>query len=217
MLEFAALLRGPGISRRLIVEWKVEVKIEAARNTLPYARPGSVLSSAETPVGRDVLWSGAPAKGSREAWARSVGIGVHRASLTVPHLWGIVVACAEDVYCLVAAVAEHLAVRVVGALADKAGIPHFDREQLIFHEHGWINLGFLHLILHGISVDDGAADCLAELDGVEYGATYGTAVRAFDPRLEAGIVQVVSARQKMGYDFVIIVDTRSGTKVSMEV
>ena len=115
---------------------------------------------------------------------------------------------------LVAAVAEHLAVRVVGALANKARLPDFHGEQLILHDHGWIDLGLLHLVLHGIAVDDGATDCLAELDGVEFGATYGTAVRALDPRLKACVVQVVSARQKMGYDFVIVVDTRRKMYVS---
>jgi len=89
---------------------------------------------------------------------------------------------------LVAAVAEHLAVRIVWALTDKTWFPDFHGEQLVFRDHGWIDLGLLHLILYGITVDDGAADCLAELDGVEFGATYGTTVRAFDPRLEAGVV-----------------------------
>jgi hypothetical protein len=97
------------------------------------------------------------------------------------------------VHRLVAAVAEHLAVRIVGALADKAWFPDFHGKQLILHEHGWVDFGLLHLVLNCIAVDDSAADCLAELDGVEFGATYGTAVGAFDPRLEAGVVQVVSA------------------------
>jgi hypothetical protein len=113
------------------------------------------------------------------------------------------------VHCLVAAVAEHLAVRVVGALANKAWFPDFHREQLILHDHGWIDIGFLHLVLDGIAVDDCAADGFAELDGVEFGATYGTAICALNPRLEACVVQVVSAGQKMGYDFLIVVDTVS--------
>jgi hypothetical protein len=73
----------------------------------------------------------------------------------------------------------------------------------------------LHLILDGIAVDDGASDGRAELHGVEFGATYGTAVCALDPRLEACVVQVVSAGQKMGYDFVIVVDARCEKIVSM--
>jgi len=111
------------------------------------------------------------------------------------------------VHRLVAAVAEHLAVRVVGALANKAWFPDFHGEQLVLHDHGWVDFGLLHLILDGIAIDDCAADGFAELDGVKFGATYGTAVCALDPRLEACVVQVVSAGQKMGYDFFIVVDT----------
>jgi len=114
------------------------------------------------------------------------------------------------VHGLVAAVAEHLAVRIVRALANKAWLPDFHGEELVLHDHGWVNLSLLHLVLDGIAVNDGATDCLAELDGVEFGATYGTAVRALDPRLEACVVQVVSAGQKMGYDFLIVVDTFGG-------
>jgi hypothetical protein len=85
----------------------------------------------------------------------------------------------------------------------------FHGEQLILHDHGWIDIGLLHLVLDGIAVDDCAADGFAELDGVEFGATYGTAICALNPRLEACVVQVVSAGQKMGYDFLIVVDTVS--------
>jgi hypothetical protein len=74
-------------------------------------------------------------------------------------------------------------VRIVGTLANKTRLPDFHGEELIFHDHGWVDLGLLHLIPDGIAVDDGAADGLAELDGVEFGATYGTAVCALDPRL----------------------------------
>jgi hypothetical protein len=121
------------------------------------------------------------------------------------------------VHGLVAAVAEHLAVRIVRALANKAWLPDFHGEELVLHDHGWVNLSLLHLVLDGIAVNDGATDCLAELDGVEFGATYGTAVRALDPRLEACVVQVVSAGQKMGYNFVVVVDTRCEMIVSMVV
>jgi hypothetical protein len=183
LLKFSPLLWCPGISCRLIVEWKVEVDIEAARNTLPYARPRSVLLHTETPAGWRITLSGSPANGSRKAWTRKVVLGVHQASLTIPHLGCFVKACAEDVHCFVAAVTEHLAVRIVGTLANEAWFPDFHGEKLIFHDHGWVDLGLLHLILDGIAVDDGAADGLAELDGIEFGATYGTAVCALDPRL----------------------------------
>jgi hypothetical protein len=111
-------------------------------------------------------------------------------------------------HCLVAAVAIHLtAMRLVGCAANDAWLPDFDREQLVFHYHSRVDLCLLHLILHRITIDHRPADRLAQLHRVEFGAAYRATVRALNPRLETGVVQVVSAGQKMGYDFVIVIDT----------
>jgi hypothetical protein len=109
---------------------------------------------------------------------------------------------------LVAAVAIHLtAVRLVGCAAHDTWLPDFDREQLILHNHRRVDISLLHLILHSIAVYHRPANRLAQLDSVEFCAAYRAAVCALNPRLEAAVVQVVSARQKMGYDFVIVIDT----------
>jgi hypothetical protein len=65
LLKLSPLLWRHRISRRLIVEWKVEVDIETARNTLPNARPRCVFLHAETPAGWRIALSGSSANGSR--------------------------------------------------------------------------------------------------------------------------------------------------------
>jgi hypothetical protein len=65
LLKLSPLLWGPCVSCRFIVEWKVEVDIKAARHTLPYARPRSILLCTETPAGWRIALSGSPAHSSR--------------------------------------------------------------------------------------------------------------------------------------------------------
>jgi hypothetical protein len=96
---------------------------------------------------------------------------------------------------------------LIGCTTHDAWLPDFHREEFILHDHRRVDLGFLHLVLHGIAIDHRSADRLSQFHRVEFGTAYRAAVRALNPRLEAGVVQVVSARQKMGYDFVIVVGT----------
>lgn len=203
LLELSALLRCPRVSRRLVViEREVKVQIQTARYFLPYASPGSVCvraaSTAETSTSWRIdiaLLARTSSNSSGQTRKRGIALDINQARLTVPDLRRIVVASTEDVNRLITPVAVHLTVCVVGCSTHNARFPDFYREQLVFQNHCWIDLGLLHLVLDGIAVDDGTADRLPQLDRVEFGTTYRTAVCALDPGLEAGVVQVVSARQ----------------------
>jgi hypothetical protein len=94
-------------------------------------------------------------------------------------------ASAKDVDGFRTSITIHGAVPVVWHPAYQAWLPCFNSEQLILlHNHIGVYLCFLCLVLNGIAVDDGAADGTTDLDHVESRTTYGTAVRALDPRRE---------------------------------
>lgn len=179
---------------------------------MPNARPRSIVASpsdTSTGVGVATLPSRLPSKRSTQARKSSIGLDVDMAIFAIPNVrrFANIKAGAKDVHRLVAAVAIHLTVRIVAGATDNTWLPGLDREQLILHDHRRIDLGLLNLVLHSIAIDHSSADGLAELHGVEFGATYRAAVCALNPGLEAGVVQVVSTGKKMGYDFVIVIDT----------
>ena len=113
-------------------------------------------------------------------------------------------------YSLVASVTEHNLVSTVVAAADdtrfwRIGV---NREQLVvLNDHGRIDLRLLHFILNRIAIYDWTTNNQAQLDLIECCSAYRATVRALNPWLKAGVVQVMLAWQKVGYDLVIRVDT----------
>lgn len=137
--------------------------------------------------------SGASAQSGAKARKSSVGLNVHQARFTVPDVRRIIKASAEDMHRLVAAVAVHLIVRIVAGAANDTWLPSVDSEQFVLKDHRRVDLSLLHLVLYCIAVDHRRPYRLPKLYRVEFGSTDRAAVGTLNPRLEAGIVQVVSA------------------------
>ena len=95
---------------------------------------------------------------------------------------------------LVTAVAIHELVGLVRRSADETRLPCFHSKEFVFYLHRRVKLHLLRLIPDSVTVDNLAADDIAELDHIESRSTNRATVRALHPRLETCIVQVMLAR-----------------------
>jgi len=141
--------------------------------------------------------------------ARQVGIilQIDQASLAVPDLRRVVEARAEIMHKPTTPITIHAAMTIAECCTHQTWIPSFNSVKFIFDDHARINVRLLNFVLNCVAIEHRAADSLAELHFVEYRTTYWTTVGPLDPRLQAGVVQVVFAWQEVGYGLVVQLGT----------
>ena len=96
---------------------------------------------------------------------------------------------------------------IISCAADQTRLPSLHSEELILNNDARIELRLLHFVLNGKAVNDWTTNSVAQLNHVEGCSAYRATICALDPRLEAGIVEVVLARQKMGYRLFVGMNT----------
>jgi hypothetical protein len=176
---------------------KVEVQVQAA----PDACPDSVPCFCTRPSASNSSWSwipcpwGGPRTSSVVAWAM--------ARFAVPDFrsGGITKASAEDVDGTIAAIAIHGAVRAVDISTDETWSIFI--EQGIIDDQGRVDVSLLLLLLNDVRRVSWAIEVVAKFDDIEACATDGATVGSFNPRAQAGVVKVVSARKEVGNDLIV--------------
>lgn len=158
--ELASLFFCPVIAE-FIVKGKVEIQIEAAGHLLPYSRPDRIVVASCAPLGGCRSPSSSSSHGRSHARKAKVVFEVNETRLAVPHFRCVIVTCAEHVDGLVATVAVHDAMLLVGYATQETRLVCFCFEQFVFDDHGRVKLGFLNLVADGVAVDDRATDDLA--------------------------------------------------------
>jgi hypothetical protein len=110
-------------------------------------------------------------------------------------------ASAEYVDGAIASIAIHGCMSAVDVTADEAWSLFFDFE--VIDDQGRIHIGLLLLLLDNIGRVGWTIEEVAKFNEIKACATDGATVGSFDPRAQAGVVEVVSAREKVGNDFII--------------
>lgn len=145
----------------LVVKGKVEVKIEAAGDLLPYTRPYGIIVTSCAPLGSCRSPSSSSSDGRSHAGQTQVVFEVNETRLAVPNFRCIIVPSAEHVDGLVTTVAVHDAMLLAGYATQETRLVCFCFEQFVFDDHGRVKLGFLNLVADDVAVDDRATDDLA--------------------------------------------------------
>lgn len=202
-IELALLGGGTMRCVGLFGKGKVEIQVQSVPHTLPDTVPfralGATRSCPPDLSGGGILATSGSATGpTREG----VVVQFVHTLFAVPDFRGIVVSGAEDVDCAVTGVTIH----GVGAWCDVA--THDTRfllfEQIIVDDQRRINVGLLLLILNCIRGMRRRAKIVVQFDDVEIGTACRAAVRALDPRSQAGVVKVVATGEEVGDDLIVL-------------
>ena len=176
---------------------KVEVQVQATPDTGPDSVPCFVTG----PSTSSSSWSCIPC-----AWGGSRSSSVVSWAMTrfaVPDVGsgGVAKASAEYVDSAVASIAIHCSMSAVDVTTDEAWSLFVEHQ--VIDDQGGIDVGLLLLLLDNIGSVGWAIEKVAKFDKIEACATDGATVGSFDPRAQARVVEVVSAREKVSDDFIV--------------
>ena len=145
--ELLSLRLGATRLRSVVVERKVEVQIQTCPDLPPHPVPFRQLrATAPCSSGLPRL-SSVTSGGAATGWIRKV-VQILQTCLAIPDLGRIVEAGAKDVDGTITGVAEHDVVLVVDDAAHQTWL--VDVGKILLGDQGWIDVGLLLLVLHGV-------------------------------------------------------------------
>jgi hypothetical protein len=176
---------------------KVEVQVQAAPDTCPDSVPCFCTRSSTS----NSSWSWIPCVWSSPGTSSVVAWAVTRLAIPDFRSGGITKASAEHVDGAIAAIAIHGAMCAVDISTDETR--SILVEYRVIDDQGRVDIGLLLLLFDDIRRVSWTIEVVAEFDDIEACATDGATVGSFDPRAQAGVVEVVSARKEAGNDLIV--------------